>query len=368
MFKGIKKLRILDAYILKKFFTSLLIIIAIILPVGIAIDISEKIDKFLRDPNLTTWIIIKDYYQHFIITYANQFLPLTLFLAVVWFTSKLANQTEIIAIHSAQISFNRLLYPYFIGASIIAVFSFMMNHFIVPRSNFQFTKFDRTYLVKKYDDKFLTNLTLQLGKDDYLFMRTFSLDQNRGSDVVFEHYDGIKLKYRFKANSIKFNENDSTYRLNDYSKRYITDKKDKLLKGVSIDTVFNFMPKDLRYEGYLSKEMKSPELYQYVNQSESRGVKNLNAYKVELYKRTSLPFSSFILVLIAVSLSGKKRRGGTGINLAIGIGLAFVYIFFMKISEVLGSVAGTNALLYVWMPNILFGTLAILLYRHAAKQ
>ena len=163
-------MRILDKYIIEKFFKSLVLIIVIILPVGIAIDISERIDKFLNDPSLTFLIIVRDYYQHFVITYANQFLPLALFLAVVLFTSRLANDTEFIAMHSAQISFNRLLYPFFVGATIVAVFSLLMNHFIVPRSNFKFTKFDRQYLAKKHDNKFLVDLSLQLGESDYLFM------------------------------------------------------------------------------------------------------------------------------------------------------------------------------------------------------
>jgi lipopolysaccharide export system permease protein len=361
-------MRILDKYILKKFFSSLALIIVIILPVGIAIDISERIDKFLHEPTLTFWIIVKDYYQHFIITYANQFLPLALFLAVVWFTSKLANNTEIIAMHSAQISFNRLLYPFFIGSLTVAVFSLFMNHFIVPRSNYKFTVFDRTYLAKKHDDRFLVDLSLQLGESDYLFMKSFTVDQNRGSDIVYEHYDSIHLKYRIKANTLKWNENDSTYRLSNYTKRHVYKERDKIEIGAQMDTVFNFYPKDLYYEDYLAKEMKSPELYNYINLSKERGVKNLNAYKVELLKRTSLPFSAFILTMIAVALSSRKKRGGTGINLAIGIGIAFIYIFFMKITEVLGAVAGAQTYFLVWLPNMVFGILAILLYRHASKQ
>lgn len=361
-------MRILDKYILKKFFTSMILIVFIILPVGIAVDISERIDKFLHDPSLTFWIILRDYYQHFVITYANQFLPLALFLGVVWFTSKLASNTEIIAIHSAQISFNRLLYPYLIGSIVVTLFSLFMNHFIVPNSNYKFTKFDRTYLSKKQDERFLIDVSMQLGNSDYLFMKTFTLDQGMGTNMVFEHYDGTKLKYRLKANRIKFNENDSTYRLSNYTKRFITPQKDILKSGNQLDTVFNFFPKDLNYEGYLSKEMKSPELYRYIKQSEDRGVKNLNAYKVELYKRTSLPFSTFVLTLLAVSLSSKKKRGGTGINLALGIGLAFVYIFFMKIAEVLGATAGSYPLFMVWLPNLIFAFLAVYFYRNASKQ
>ena len=185
---------------------------------------------------------------------------------------------------------------------------------------------------------------------------------------MFEHYEGTQLKYRLKASSIKWQEKDSSYRLNNYSKRYLYPGKDQIETGVRMDTAFNFLPKDLFYIDYLAKEMKSPELINYIKISEKRGVKNLNPYKVELQKRSSMPFSSFILTLIAVSLASRKKRGGIGLNLAAGIGLAFVYIFFMKITEVLGSVAGANTLFLVWLPNFIFGILAFYLYWNAAKK
>jgi lipopolysaccharide export system permease protein len=361
-------MRILDAYILKQFLKTLALIVAIILPIGIAIDISEKIDKFLHHNELTFWIIIEDYYQHFIITYGNMFLPLALFIAVILFTSKLAGNTEIIAMHSAQISFNRLLYPYFLGALIVGIFSLLMNHFVVPNSNDKFTQFERKYIYVKKDINYIRDISLQLGESDYLFIKTFTMQQNRGSDFMFEHYDGTDLKYRLKASSIKWKEEDSTYILSNYSKRYLHNEKDIIETGKKMDTVFDFYPKDLYYVDYLAKEMKSPNLNYYINLSKKRGVKNLNPYKVELQKRSSLPISSFILTMIAVALAVKKKRGGIGINLAAGIGLAFLYIFFMKITEVLGAVAGAHTLLLVWLPNIIFGILAAYLYWNASKK
>jgi len=360
--------RILDAYILKRFLKTLALVIAIILPIGIAIDISEKIDKFLHHNELTFWIILVDYYQHFIITYGNQFLPLALFIAVILFTSKLAGNTEIIAMHSAQISFNRLLYPYFLGALIVALFSLLMNHFVVPNSNDKFTKFNRQYIENKKDANYIRDVSLQLDDGDYLFIKTFTMQQNRGSDFMYEHYDSTALTYRIKASSIKWQEKDSTYRLNNYSKRHLLEGDDKIETGTKMDTIFDFYPKDLYYVDYLAKEMKSPDLNYYIKLSEKRGVKNLNAYKVELQKRSSLPISAFILTMIAVALAAKKKRGGIGINLASGIGLAFLYIFFMKITEVLGAVAGANTLFLVWLPNIIFGILAAYLYRNASKK
>ncbi len=361
-------MRIIDAYILKRFLKTLALVIAIILPIGIAIDISEKIDKFIHHTELSLWIILRDYYQHFIIIYGNIFLPLALFIAVILFTSKLANNTEIIAIHSAQISFNRLLYPYFLGALIVGIFSLIMNHFIVPDSNEKFTYFDRTYLSSKKDINYIRDLNLQLGPNDYVYIKTFTMKQNRGSDFMFEHYDGTHLKYRLKASSVKWQKKDSSFRLNNYYKRHLYEGKDIIETGKKMDTVFDFLPKDLYYIDYLAKEMKSTDLKEYIDVSEKRGVKNLNPYKVELLKRTSMPFSSFILTLIAVAIAAKKRRGGIGINLALGIGLAFIYIFFMKISEVLGAVAGAHPLFLVWLPNFIFGILALYLYRNASKK
>ena len=361
-------MRILDAYILKRFLKTLALVIAIILPIGVAIDISEKIDKFLHHNELTFWIILEDYYQHFIITYGNQFLPLALFIAVILFTSKLAGNTEIIAMHSAQISFNRLLYPYFLGALIVSIFSLVMNHFVVPDSNDKFTQFSRQYIENKKEANYIKDISLQLDEGDYLFIKTFTMQQNRGSDFMYEHYDGTTLTYRLKASSIKWQKKDSTYRLNNYSKRHLFQGKDIIETGSKMDTVFEFYPKDLYYVDYLAKEMKSPDLNYYIKLSEKRGVKNLNAYKVELQKRSSLPVSAFILTMIAVALSAKKKRGGIGINLALGIGLAFLYIFFMKITEVLGAVAGSNTLYLVWLPNIIFGILAAYLYWNASKK
>ena len=361
-------MRILDTYILKRFIKTLILVIAIILPVGIAIDISERIDKFLHHNELTLWIILHDYYKNFIVIYGNMFLPLALFIAVILFTSKLASNTEIIAMHSAQISFNRLLYPYFIGALLVAVFSFFMNHYIVPSSNKEYTKFDREYLSVKRESNTIHDISLQLGQGDYLFIKNFWMKRNRGSDFILEHYKGTELIYRIKAASITWKEKDSTYRLNNYSKRILRPDNDIITSGRKLDTTLNFFPKDLYYTDYLAKELTSPKLKEFIRLSKKRGVKNLNPYIVEYQKRSSLPFSSFILTMIAVALSSKKKRGGIGINLALGVGLAFTYIFFMKITEVLGAVAGANTLFLVWLPNILFGLLAIYLYWYASQK
>lgn len=362
-------MRILDKYILKRYLGSFVFTLFILIPIAIAIDVSEKIDKFLRHTNLSIGEIIEDYYVNFIIYYANTFMPLALFISVIFFTSKLASNTEIIAINSASISFTRFLKPYFIGATIVTIFALGMNHFVVPNGNETLTKFDKKYFKTRTNVKenYVKEFSMRLGKGRYIYIQNFGLRTNRGYDFSYEEYDGLKMKYRLTADEINWSKRDSTYKLKRYTKRKIYNDIDSIQKGNSFDTVFDFSPKDLLYVDYLAKEMTSFELKKFIEKSKLRGVKNLNSYYVELYKRTTLPISSYILTLIAVCLAFRKKRGGMGINMAIGIGLMFVYVFFMKVAEVLGAVAGSNTILLVWLPNFVFGALGLFLYIKSKK-
>ena len=362
-------MRILDKYILKKYLGSFLFTLFILIPIAIAIDVAEKIDKFLRHTNLSFEEIVEDYYANFIIYYVNTFMPLALFIAVIFFTSKLSNNTEIIAINAARISFTRFLKPYMIGATIVAILALLMNHFVVPAGNKTLTKFENKYLKSNRNKgtSYVKEFNMKLGEGRYIFIQNFGLRTYRGYDFSYEEYEGLQLKYRLTADNINWNKRDSTFSLTNFKKRWVFNDKDRIHVGSKMDTVFDFSPSDLLYVDYLAKEMPSTELKNFIDISEQRGVKNLNAYYVELYKRTTLPLSSYILTLIAVCLAFRKRRGGTGVNMAVGIGLMFLYVFFMKVSEVLGAVAGSNTILFIWMPNALFGALAVALYIKSKK-
>ncbi len=341
----------------------------LLLPIAIAIDISEKIHKFIKHEDLTIWEIARDHYFTFSIYYTNTFMPLALFIAVILFTSKMAGDSEVIAMNSGGVSFPRFIRPYFIGATTIFLVAFIANHFLVPESNKVAGKFKRDYLthVSRIKNQ-VNNVNLQLNEDgDIIFLKRFNFKNNSGSYFSYEHFDGIKLKYKLTSKRIKYNEKDSTFTLSDYKKRYILKNRDSIIKDKKLDTVFDFMPRDLLIIDYLAKEINSIDLYNHIVKSKKRGLKNLNSYKVELYKRTSMPISVFALTIIAVALTFKKRRGGIGVNLAIGVALMFIYVFFMKIFEVLGASATANPLLMVWIPNIIFGILAIYLYFHAKK-
>ena len=362
-------MKILDWYILKRFLVTFFFTLLILIPIAIAIDIAEKIDNFLEHPNLGIYQIVEEYYTNFIIYYTNTFMPLALFIAVIFFTSKLSNNTEIIAITNAKISFTRFLYPYFVGATLVTLLSLVMNHFVVPNSSKIRKAFELEYLKKskKNEMRFVSDFSLQLTDSTYIYIRNYNTENNSGYDFTSEVYDGLKLKSKLVADNIRYNVQDSMFVLMNWRKRYIYKNRDSIDAGSKIDTVFNFTPKDLIYKSALSQEMPSDELYRFIALSKKRGVKNLNTYLVEFHKRTSLPLASYILTIIAVALAFRKRRGGTGINLAIGIGLMFLYVFLLKISEVLGAVAGVNSLVYVWVPNVIFGCVAIYLYFNARK-
>jgi lipopolysaccharide export system permease protein len=200
-----------------------------------------------------------------------------------------------------------------------------------------------------------------------MFIHSFDLERNTGYYFSYELYDNLELKSKLNSDNISWNEKDSTFKLTNYRIRNIYKDRDSIFSGIKIDTTLAFTPKDLMYKSALAQEMPSDELLQFINISKKRGIKNLNSYFVEFHKRTSLPIATYILTIIAVALSYKKKRGGTGVNLAIGVGIMFIYIFFLKISEVLGAVAGVNSFIYVWFPNLFFGTLAIYLYYNERK-
>lgn len=362
-------MRILDKYILLRYLKTVLFTLSILIPIAVVIDVSEKVDKFLNHDDLTLIQILKDYYLNFVLYYGNTFLPLATFIACIMFTSKLSSNTEVIAISSANISFTRFLRPYFIGATILAVIALGMNHFVVPNGNKIKYSFEEDYIFTTTRDRsYVKNFNLQLNDSSKIFIKKFSLLNNKGYDFSYSEFDGIKLKYRIVASNVIWNQEKKVFKLAKFRERFIYNYKDSISSGNDTIMSLDFTPDDLMISGSKSMEMTSDKLYEFIKKSERRGVKNLNTYHVELHQRTSLPVSAYILTLIAVSLSSRKKRGGTGINLAIGVGLMFMYVFFMKVAVVLGSAPNSNPFLLAWLPNILFTVIAIYLFIKEKKQ
>lgn len=341
----------------------------IFIPIAVVIDVSEKVDKFLRFDNLTVGEIINDYYVNFVIYYANTFLPLATFIACIMFTSKLANNTEVIAISSANISFTRFLRPYFMGATILAIIALWTNHFVVPKGNEVRHAFEKRYINKKIGGRGnVSNFNLQLNDSAKVFIKSFNVSGNRGFNFSYSEFEGTKIKYKLVSANIKWDTVKQVFQLPDYTERFIYANIDSLAKGKNKEIDLDFTPDDLVISGVKSMNMTSDKLLDFIQKSERRGVKNLNSYYIEMYQRTSLPVSSYILTLIAVALASRKKRGGVGINLAIGVGLMFIYVFFMKVAKVLGSAPESNALFMAWLPNIIFAAVAVYLYLKEKKQ
>jgi lipopolysaccharide export system permease protein len=331
------------------------------------IDVSEKVNRMIE--NKAPFKEIASYYLDFTIYFANLLFPIFLFLSVIWFTSKLANNTEIIAILSSGISFTRFLRPYIIGATIVSVFALIMSVFLVPSASAGYKNFRYTYLIGNGQNEVRDNTDVfrQTSKDEYIFVTSFNEITKTAFNFSMEKFDNDKLKYKLVANRIKWDEKTKKYTLFNYTKRKVGAFGDIIESGEKKDTVFNFDLEDLTPVVYIAETLPLNELHKFIDKEKSRGSSNINVYLVVLYKKYSIPVSAFILTIIAVSVSSMKRRGGMGTNLAIGIVLAFAFVFLDKVFGVLAEKSTAPPLLAVWIPNIVFGILAIYLLRNAKR-
>ena len=342
--------------------------LALFVPIGIVIDVSEKVNFMIE--NKIPFIDIAIYYYHFTIYFANLLFPIFLFLSVIWFTSKLANDTEIIAILSSGISFTRFLRPFVIGASIISVFVLLMGFFVVPKSSEGFNNFRYTYLRtggKQALRGDVTDVFRQISENEFIYVNSFDNETKMGYNFSLEKFKNDKLEYKIMANRIQWNPKLKNYSMFDYSKRTVGELNDKIEKADKKDAKFSFDLEDLTPVVYIAETLNLGKLNQFIDKEKRRGSSNINVYRVVLYKKFSIPASAFILTIIAVAVSAMKRRGGMGLSLAIGIALAFAFVFFDKIFGVLAEKSSFPPFLAVWFPNIIFGILAIFLLRNAKR-
>ena len=361
-------LTIIDKYILKRYLATFTVMLLLFIPIGIVVDVSEKINKMLE--NKVPFAEIALYYYNFTVYFANSLFPIFLFLSVIWFTSKLANDTEIIAILSSGISFTRFLRPYIIGASIVSVFVLLMGFFVVPAASEGFNNFRYTYL--KGDGKEVmrgntTDVYRQISDDEFMYVNSFNAESKTAFNFSLEKFKDEKLVHKITASRIKWNPKQKNYTLYDYTKRTVGELDDKIEKLPEKEAVFTFDLEDLTPVIYIAETLSLGKLNAFIAKEKERGSSNINIYLVVLYKKYSVPVSAFILTIIAVSVSSMKRRGGMGTNLAIGIALAFAFVFFDKIFGVLAEKSSIPPLLAVWLPNIAFGFLAVYLLRNAKR-
>ncbi len=359
-------MKILDWYILKRYLLTFSMMLLLFIPIGITVNLAEKIGKILE--NEVPFGEVAMYYLNFTIYFANLLFPLFLFLSVIWFTSKLANNTEIVAFLSSGVSFSRFLRPYLIGATIVAILALVLGLYLAPMASKGFNQFTYKYLKTGNQGVIQTqNIYRQINDNDYIYVSRFDIGSKTGNDFTYEHFEGNKLRYKISAASIAYIEKDTTYRLFNYVKRTIGDNNDVIETTRRKDTLFSFDLEDLTPVEYIAETLPYNELNDFIKKEKQRGSSNIGRYEVVLYKKWSLPVSVFILTIIAVAVSSIKRRGGMGVNLAFGICIAMVFVFFDKVFGVMASQSDFPPVIAVWFPNVIFGILAIYLLYNAKR-
>ncbi|MBN2742679.1 MAG: LptF/LptG family permease [Marinilabiliaceae bacterium] len=359
-------MRKLDIYILRKFLGTFFFSLLLIMSIAVVFDFTEKIDDFISK-GAPIKAIVFDYYLNFIPYFANLFTPLFIFISVIFFTSKMAYQSEIIAILSSGVSFRRMMFPYFLGALIIGLFSFTLGAFVIPKANVTRLKFETTY-VKNKRESGLSNLHMQISPGTFIYLYRFYSLTETGDFFTIESFDGKRLKSKLTAQSIVYDTTDGSWILKDYLIRdFNADNSMKISKGEKIDSMLNLKPSDFKIERNYYETMTNPRLNAYIDEQRNRGVGNIEEFVIEKYKRIASPFSAFILTLIGVSLASRKTRGGMGLHIGTGIGLSFTYILFMTVSTTFAISGSMNSLLAVWLPNIVFAFIGLYLYKKAPK-
>jgi len=360
-------LRIIDRYIIRKFLGTFFLTITLILSIAIVFDISEKIEDFITKGASAKEIIV-DYYLNFLVFYGNLFSSMIVFIATIFFTSRMTGNTEIVAILTGGVSFKRMMWPYFISSTIIALISLGLSHYVIPKTNVKRIGFQKTYIDRKQDDRF-KNIHRQIKPGHIIYFENYNTTRKTGYHFTYEVFDEeSRMSYKRKADFIRLDTAKNRWTLDNYFVRTIDANGVETLKnGRRKDTVFDFKASDIVPKLYTVEMMNTTELNQFIEAEKLRGSENINFYLIEKYKRTSWPVATYILVLIGVSISSKKTRGGLGLNIAIGLGICVSYIFFMQISTTFATVGSFPPLLAVWIPNIFFSFVAAYLYYIAPK-
>jgi len=359
------RLKRIDIYIIKKFLGTFLFTLTGLILIVIVFDVTEKFDK-LMVPELTLKEILTDYYICFIPYFISIFASLFTFIAIIFFTSSLADNSEIIAMLSSGISFDRLMLPYGISAAIIAVSMFVLNAYVIPPANEKRLAFDYTYINKNKKQENANNVQLEVEPGVFAYLDRYQNTSRMGYRFTLDRFEGKTLVSRLVANSVKY---DTLYNwtIIDYIVRDFDGINETITKGTRKDTTLLFVPSDfLIMEGDCEK-MTSPELAKHIKRQKQRGIGNIQSFEIEYHRRISNFFSYFILTVIGVSLSSYKKKGGMGLNIGIGLGLSFSYILFMTITSSFAVSGLVSPMIASWFPNILYTFIAIYLYRNAPR-
>lgn len=360
-----KFIKVYDWYIIRKYLGTFVFTIAIFVVVIIVFDVSEKLDNFLKN-NVTLHDIVFEYYAGCIPFYIDMLSPLINFLAVIFFTAKMANQTEIVPFLSSGASFNRFLRPYFICASLIFTVSFFADIFLIPYTNKLKTTFENKYIV--IDDPTKSDVHIQLDKQTFVYMQTFDANIHTGYQFVLEKFNGDELKEKLTANRIVYDSLKNKWTIHDYAIRYVNGLKENMIwQGTTKDMALDMHPADFVLHDNIYTAMSTSELNNNIKKETIRGTGVVNNMLFEKYKRFVYPLASYVLTLIGVALSSRKVRGGVGLSLGIGFFLCFAYIIVEQFAFVFSVKGGLPPIIAVFIPNAVFGILGYYLLRKAPK-
>ena len=355
-------MKIIDKYIIKKYLSTFFVMFGLFIPIGIMVDFAEKIDKFRE--NEVPGDLILSYYIDFVWYFGSQLYPVFLFLAVIFFTSRLATNTEITAILSSGLSFQRFSKPYFISTSLIVVFALIAGMFIVPKSNQNFNEFISEN-IKSEEKRKTSRLFKQINDIEYIYVSSYDPSRKRGLNFTLENFDGNELRHKITASTIRWD--DSIFRLTNYVKRSIINDQEIIKRVTRLDTILDFDIDDLAPLNYVAETLNFFELNELIRYEKKAGSPLINSHLLVRHKRYTIPLSCFILTLIAISVSSFKRRGGTGSNLAIGVSLGFLFIFLDKIFSVLVIKSNFSPAIASWGILLIFLVIALLLLKKAIR-
>lgn len=356
-----KGLKILDKYIIGKFLGTYIFAIFLILAITVMFDINEKLDSFLKAPLKAT---IFDYFINFLPYFANQFSPLFTFIAVIFFTSKLADNSEIIAMLSAGVSYRRLLRPYMISAAVIAAATYVLSAYIIPPANIKRINYTNTYVKNRRVD-YGSNIQLQVREGEIAYMNRYDNRAKTGYRFSLESFDDKKLVSRLTAQSIRY-DTLHKWTVRDYMIRDFKGTREEIRRGNRLDTIIPIEPRDFLISQNDHEMMTTPALAEYIERQHERGVANIKNFEIEYHRRYATTAAAFILTVIGMALSSRKVKGGMGINIGIGLVLSFSYILFMTVTSTFAVSGYTSPLVAMWIPNIIYAAIAIVLYRRAS--
>ena len=364
-------MKIIDLYIIKKYLGTFGFMLGLLTIIVLVIDVQAKAPR-IESNGFTVSEFLINFYPYWIVNLIITFMSILVFISVIFFTSRIANDTEIVAIISSGASFHRFARPYLMTSGLIAIFALLLNHYVLPLANVKKNELEPYTYTTMAREEFTgsSEVSTQLSKTEYIFVKSYNKKEKRGTGFIYQKFDkNRKLIYQLNATDFNWDTTKKLFVLNNFFAKTINkDETEKLENGSTMDKSFIHPPEELFPDVLLGQNKTTPDLIKFINREKEKGNGNLNNYLNELHQRTSMPVSVIILTFLGLSLSSQKKRGGLGVNLAIGIALAFVFVFSFEALKVVSANKTMSPLFAMWLPNLIFGPVALYLYFKRANQ